>query len=231
MYRAVFFDRDGVINRDLGYVGRLDDFELLPGVVTTLRQVRESGYLRVLVTNQSGIARGLYSEADFLCISAFLQQRLALHGAQFDAIYYCPHHPEARLSAYRRCCSCRKPASGMFERAARELKLDLAECVCCGDRLRDLEGAAAVGVSGLYLIGSKAEALPPGVKRLPTIEALTAELIPGFDAYSAAVSDMSADAHLKFLKSLKPQKPQKQLRPEKPDALLPECAYAVRPVL
>ena len=152
---AVFLDRDGVINADRGYVGVLDDFTFLPGVKEALALMRARGYLLILCTNQSGIARGRYLMSDFERTTAWMQQDLALHGAAFDAVYACPHHPQAQVEAYRCRCRCRKPLPGMFERAIAGFALDPRECAAAGDRARDLEGAAACGVRTLALVGAQ----------------------------------------------------------------------------
>lgn len=154
--RAVFLDRDGIINADYGYVGSLERFEFLPGAVGALACMRRKGYLPVVITNQSGIARGLYTEADFLRVTAYMRQILRLHGADVAAIYYCPHHPQAARAVYRRECACRKPRGALFARAVRELDLDPAQSAAGGDHLRDLEPARALGVRGLFLVGGTA---------------------------------------------------------------------------
>lgn len=156
---AVFLDRDGVINPDRGFVGDLTRFEFLPGVPGALQALRRQGFLLVLVTNQSGIARGYYSEADFFRICAYMQQVLALHDAAFDKICYCPHHPEALLPRYRKACNCRKPAPGMLFRAAQELGIDLGASVMIGDRLGDLQAAENAGVPLRILAGGQPEAM------------------------------------------------------------------------
>ena len=111
MNRAVFCDRDGVINVDHGYVHRWDEFDIIPGVPEALSALRQVGWLLVLVTNQSGIARGLYNEQAFHLLTQQMQDFLQKQNAQFDAVYFCPHLPEAPVSAYARACECRKPVA------------------------------------------------------------------------------------------------------------------------
>jgi D-glycero-D-manno-heptose 1,7-bisphosphate phosphatase len=155
--RAAFLDRDGVINRDHGYVYRIEDFEFLPGVIDALARLAQRGYLLVVVTNQSGIGRGLYTEQDFLTLSEQVAQRLASAGVAFAAVRHCPHHPEALLSQWRRVCDCRKPAPGMILAAAAELDLDLAESILVGDKASDIAAGRAAGIGRCFRVGGSAE--------------------------------------------------------------------------
>ncbi len=157
MKKAVFFDRDGVINVDSAYVGRIEQFNLLPGVVEALKQLRDKGYFLVLVTNQSGVARGMFTEADVMRVNVFMQENLRLYDAFFDAIYYCPHHPQAQVEKYRVECNCRKPKPGMIERAAMEHDIDLSLSVLIGDHASDLKAGQAAGVGKLVLVGNHIE--------------------------------------------------------------------------
>lgn len=151
-FKAVFFDRDGVVNYDHGYVGPIEDFDFIPGVKEALREIRRKGYRTVLCTNQSGIARGRYAVADFWRTTLYMQSVLRLHDAAFDAVYFCPHHPEAQVAGFRCDCDCRKPKTGMFARAIAELDLDPSQCAAVGDRARDLLGPRQLGVPKLYLV-------------------------------------------------------------------------------
>ncbi len=151
--RAAFLDRDGVINADRGYVWRVEDFELLPGVVEALQLLQASGYALVVVTNQSGIARGLYDEADHARLSNHLRDMLGGHGVAVAGIYHCPHHPEAIVERLRIDCDCRKPAGGLIRRAAAELGLDVSASLLVGDRLRDVAAGRDAGVVRCYLVG------------------------------------------------------------------------------
>lgn len=129
--RAVFLDRDGTLNEERGYLYRIDDFRWLPGAIDAIRDLRRGGWRVVVVTNQAGVGRGYYTEADVAALHAHLQAGLAEAGAAADAIYYCPHPPGAG-------CRCRKPDTGLFEQAAGDLDLDLGACVAVGDKLSDL---------------------------------------------------------------------------------------------
>ncbi len=142
---AVFLDRDGTIVREVDYLREVSQLRLLPGAAAAVRRLNEAGIPVIVVTNQSGIARGMLTENDLRHIHDELRRRLASRGARLDAIYYCPHHPEAAVKAYRKRCRCRKPAPGLFRRAAREMDLDLARSFAVGDSARDLEAGRRAG--------------------------------------------------------------------------------------
>ncbi len=149
--RAVFLDRDGTINREVDYLSTPDDFEFLPGAVGALRGLQDAGFALVVVTNQSGIARGILSEDTLHRIHARMTGELRESGVTIDWIGYCPHHPEVGPVGYRALCSCRKPGPGMLLHAAADLGIDLERSFCVGDSLRDLEAAAAISVPGLLV--------------------------------------------------------------------------------
>lgn len=151
---AAFLDRDGVINIERAYVHRIEDFELLPGVIPALQQLQRIGYALVIVTNQGGIGLGLYGEAELQRLHAHLRSLLATHGVQLAGIYHCPHHPRSLDAALRGPCDCRKPAPGMLLRAAAELGVDLHASLLVGDKASDLEAARAAGVPQRYLVRS-----------------------------------------------------------------------------
>jgi D-glycero-D-manno-heptose 1,7-bisphosphate phosphatase len=153
-HRAVFLDRDGVINVDHGYVHKVEDFRFVPGSDDAMRRLQAAGWRLVVVTNQSGLARGLYSQADYDRFTAHLQRELAAAGVSVDAVLHCPHLPDATVAAYRLQCDCRKPAPGMLLRAARHLGLDLAASVMVGDRFTDIEAGRAAGVGHNVLVRS-----------------------------------------------------------------------------
>ena len=148
---AVFLDRDGTINVDAGYIDRLERLELYPFAIDAIRLFRRAGYLVVVITNQAGVAQGLYGE-DFVETTArFLADRAKLGDTQIDGHYYCPHSPDAVVERYRVDCECRKPKAGMARRAAEELSIDLSRSVVIGDRWRDLAVAQAVGARGILV--------------------------------------------------------------------------------
>lgn len=145
--RAAFLDRDGVINRDFGYVHRREDFAFVDGALAACAQLHARGFALVVVTNQSGIGRGLYTEEDFLRLTDWMRAQFAAQGAPLAAVYHCPHAPEDG-------CACRKPAPGLLLRAACELGLELSRSVLFGDKDSDLQAAAAAGVPLRVLLGT-----------------------------------------------------------------------------
>ena len=149
---AVFLDRDGTINEQMGYVNHLSRFQLLPGVARAIRSLNEAGLPVVVVTNQSGLARGYFPESLLEAVHAELHRLLAREGAHLDGLYICPHHPEAREERFRLDCNCRKPRTGLLERAAAELGLDLGRSYMVGDRWSDLRCGAAVGATTVLVL-------------------------------------------------------------------------------
>ncbi|MFT7677098.1 MAG: D-glycero-D-manno-heptose 1,7-bisphosphate phosphatase [Planctomycetota bacterium] len=155
---AVFLDRDGTINREVDYLSDPDDFELIPGVAAALRELASAGYALVIITNQSGVARGMLSLDTLDAIHARMQSVLATEGVSLDGIEFCPHHPDAGEAPFRQDCDCRKPAPGMLLRAAEQLKLDLATSWMVGDSLRDLVAGEAAGTRSILVRTGKGSA-------------------------------------------------------------------------
>jgi D-glycero-D-manno-heptose 1,7-bisphosphate phosphatase len=145
LHPAVFLDRDGTLNDDFGYVCQVERLRLLPGVVEGLRQLAALGFRLVIVTNQSGIARGRFTEADMHRFNAALCDRLAAGGIEIAAVYHSPYHPTAGIGPYRRDSECRKPRPGMFLAAARDLPIDLPASYAIGDKLSDVAAGRAAG--------------------------------------------------------------------------------------
>ena len=151
---AVFFDRDGTLNRDVGYVTHLDAYELLPRAAAAVRRVNEAGWLAILVTNQAGVARGYFPESMVEAAHGKLRDELRAEGARLDAIYYCPHAPNGDVPAYAIDCRMRKPYPGMILKAAEERGVDLEKSVMLGDKYSDLEAGWRAGCgAGLLLTG------------------------------------------------------------------------------
>ncbi len=150
--RALFLDRDGVINEEVGYLIRSDDVRFVAGLFPLLRTAIELGYRLVVVTNQSGIARGLYTEADFHRLMDWIAGELARERITLDRVYHCPYHPEHGKGHFRREHPDRKPGPGMLLRAAEELSLDLAGSLLIGDRCSDLAAANAAGLRQAFLL-------------------------------------------------------------------------------
>jgi D-glycero-D-manno-heptose 1,7-bisphosphate phosphatase len=157
---AAFLDRDGVINFDRAYVHLQSDFEFIPGVFAAARKLRTLGYLLIVVTNQSGIGRGVYSVDDFRVLDDWMRARFLEEDAEVAATYYCPHHPTAALGPYRVYCQCRKPRPGMLFQAASDHGLALDHSLLVGDKASDLQAARAAGVPLRLLVGTDARSVP-----------------------------------------------------------------------
>ncbi|WP_372882768.1 D-glycero-beta-D-manno-heptose 1,7-bisphosphate 7-phosphatase [Psychromonas sp.] len=150
--RAVFLDRDGVLNVDNGYVSNSDDFQFIDGVIDACRALKEKGYLLVVITNQSGIARGYFTEEQFHNLTEWMDWSLADRGVDLDGIYYCPHHAEKGLGEYKVDCDCRKPKPGMLLSAIEDLGIDASQSILVGDKVSDLQAGLAAGVKANYLV-------------------------------------------------------------------------------
>ncbi len=137
--KAVFLDRDGTINVDKGYVYRREDFEFLEGSIEGMKKFKEAGYDLIVLSNQSGIARGYFKEEEYLKLEKWFVRELAARGIDLKAVYYCPHLPNAVIPKYRIHCDCRKPKLGMFERAVKENNIELSGSIAIGDKIRDLK--------------------------------------------------------------------------------------------
>jgi histidinol-phosphate phosphatase family protein len=142
---AVFLDRDGTINREVGNLHKLEDLEILPGVGIAISLLNKKGIPVVVVTNQSVIARGWCSEEELQKIHEEIQIRIRASGAHIDAFYYCPHHVEGVVVEFKKECDCRKPAIGMLMKAAKDLDIELSKSYIIGDSYRDMEAGRKVG--------------------------------------------------------------------------------------
>ncbi|MGQ9645861.1 MAG: D-glycero-alpha-D-manno-heptose-1,7-bisphosphate 7-phosphatase [Thermodesulfobacteriota bacterium] len=150
--RAVFLDRDGTLNEEVGYVNHLDRFILLPRVGEAIRLLNEHGFKAVVITNQSGVARGYFPESLIHSVHQKMEDLLREEGARLDGIYYCPHHPDAGFPPYRQRCRCRKPETGLVEIAIKELDIDCAKSYGIGDRGADLEFSRRIGAKGILVL-------------------------------------------------------------------------------
>lgn len=146
---AVFLDRDGTLNLDKGYVHRMDDWEWIPGAIDAIAALNKAGFLVVIITNQAGIARGYYDEADMNNLHKRINGELKEHGATIDGFYHCPHHPE--FGAVREC-ECRKPMPGLIYKARHDLDIDLGRSWLVGDKASDIQAALAAGVKPILVL-------------------------------------------------------------------------------
>ncbi|MGH9939680.1 MAG: D-glycero-alpha-D-manno-heptose-1,7-bisphosphate 7-phosphatase, partial [Blastocatellia bacterium] len=149
---AIFLDRDGTLNEEAGYIADLAQFRLFDFTAEAVRLVNKAGWRAIVLTNQSGVARGCFTEDFLLEIHTLMEESLRLQGARIDAIYYCAHHPDYGSPPYRLDCDCRKPKPGLIERAVRDFDLDPAECFVVGDRYRDIEMSHAAGGRGVMVM-------------------------------------------------------------------------------
>jgi D-glycero-D-manno-heptose 1,7-bisphosphate phosphatase len=153
---TVFFDRDGTLIRDVDYLCRVEQIDVLPQVPAALALLREQGFKLVVVTNQSAVARGRLSEAELGVIHAALTAELSRSGTALDAIYYCPHHPTEGIGVYQLACACRKPNTGMIDLAVKQLGANPTASYVVGDQWLDLELAQRVGATGVLIDGATA---------------------------------------------------------------------------
>ena len=144
---AVFLDRDGVINSDTGYVSQWSEFVFLPGAIEAMQRLSRAGYALIVVTNQSGIARGYYSEQDFATLTQHMRHELSRQGASIAGVYYCPHHIDGVSAEYRKSCSCRKPAPGLLLRAIDDHNIDAKRSAFVGDKASDMAAGASAGIA------------------------------------------------------------------------------------
>lgn len=148
--KVAFLDRDGVINHDTGYTWKIDDFQFTDGCIDALKALTHANYQLIVVTNQSGIGRGYYSEDDYQRLTHWYLHQLQQHGVHILAVYHCPHTPEDD-------CDCRKPKPGLFYQAYDEYKIDKKNSLMIGDKLSDVEAARAAGIPNRYLLGDHAD--------------------------------------------------------------------------
>jgi D-glycero-D-manno-heptose 1,7-bisphosphate phosphatase len=158
MTSAVFLDRDGVINVDHGYVSTWEQFEFLPGAPEALRELQDAGYLLIIVSNQSGIGRGYYSERDLDTLNQAIAEHLdSTLGVTLSGFYHCPHHPTEGEGEFRQQCDCRKPAPGMIQQAVLDHGIDVKTSLLVGDKDSDIEAGRAAGVARLFKVVDSAQ--------------------------------------------------------------------------
>ena len=149
---AIFLDRDGVINEDRNYVHSVADFHFLPGVLEACRLFVVAGFRLVVITNQAGVARGLYTVEDVEALHFWMAEQFRAASAPLSGIYFCPHHPDGIVSPYRKACLCRKPAPGLIIKANTELQIDLPRSILVGDKVSDVLAGRAAGVGRCFLL-------------------------------------------------------------------------------
>ncbi len=164
MKKAVFLDRDGTVNEEVGYMTDLAQLRLIKGAGSAIKRLNDAGFTVVLVTNQSGVARGYFTESLVHEAHERLDALLRTDGARIDAVYYCPHHPTAGNTEHTRECDCRKPRTGLIDRAVKDLDIDLARSFMVGDKWSDVELGHRAGVRAV-LVQSGFAADDPGNKR------------------------------------------------------------------
>lgn len=157
--KAVFLDRDGVINVDHGYVHKMEDFDFMPGIFELCQQFNQLGYRLIIVTNQSGIGRGYYSEDDFLKLSDWMKVQFTANRSKIDAVYYSPYHPEKAKAPYLKKSECRKPAPGMLLQAIKDFDLEPSNCAMIGDRETDIQAAKAAGIGRSILLDTESKSI------------------------------------------------------------------------
>jgi len=149
MKKALFLDRDGVINKEKNYLYRIEDFEFIDGVFETCKYFQNQGYLIIVITNQAGIARGKYTEFDFEVLTKWMLSKFQENGINISKVYHCPHHPD-----FSGNCDCRKPNPGMILQAQKEFNVDLKNSILVGDKNSDIEAGLNAGISNNYLIST-----------------------------------------------------------------------------
>ena len=150
--KALFLDRDGIINKDLNYVYKREDFIFNYGIFKLLKKADELGFLIIIITNQSGIGRGLYTKGQFLELMDWVKKKFLMYNIPIKKIYFCPHHPIHGKGKYKKNCQCRKPRPLLFNKAKNEFNIDMSQSIMIGDKKSDLEAAYSAGVQNLILV-------------------------------------------------------------------------------
>ncbi len=165
MNKAIFLDRDGTINVEKDYLYKIEDFEFVDGVVNALHLLQEAGYKLIIITNQSGIARGYYTEEDYKKLNGWMVNTLKEQGITISAVYFCPHHPTAAVEEYRIDCDCRKPKLGLYEQAINDFNLDISSCFAVGDKIRDCSICESSGCHGFLIASNEKPEVIEAVKK------------------------------------------------------------------
>ncbi len=150
--KVAFLDRDGVINKEVNYLSRIEDFEFTPNCILGMRRLIEHGYKIIIITNQAGIARGYYTTHDYEVLTEWYLAELAKYGIDILDVFYCPHHPNGKVKMYSIECECRKPSAGMLIDAINKYNIDIDSSILVGDKLTDAEAGDKIGLSKIYLV-------------------------------------------------------------------------------
>ncbi len=150
--KAVFIDRDGTLNEEMGYINHISRFRLYPFIPEALKVLKECGYKLIVVTNQAGIAKGYFTEQLLKEVHEYMQSKLAESSVELNAVYYCPHHPDAEIEEFKKNCSCRKPNPGMIEKAQLNFNIDLSMSFMIGDRYKDVIFGKQFGLKTIMVL-------------------------------------------------------------------------------
>jgi D-glycero-D-manno-heptose 1,7-bisphosphate phosphatase len=151
MNKAVFLDRDGTIIEDSGYINHPVQVHFIPGAIGAIKKLNAAGYKVIVITNQSGVARGLFSEDMLQTVDKYIQKTILNGGAHLDGLYYCPHHPEHGIYPYKQECDCRKPNPGLIKKAAKEHQIELGSSFMIGDHSTDITAGHRAGVKTIFV--------------------------------------------------------------------------------
>ena len=152
MNKALFLDRDGVINIEKDYLYKIEDFEFIDGIIDLCIYYQNLGFIIIVVTNQSGISRGYYTEDNFFKLTSWMVNEFSSHGVNIQRVYHCPHHPDISGA-----CTCRKPNSGMLFNASKDFDIDLRNSILIGDKERDIQAGLSAGLSETYLFNEHSD--------------------------------------------------------------------------
>ena len=188
--KAVFIDRDGTINVNVGYIDHPDDFQMYPGVIEGIKLLKKNGYKIIIVTNQSGIGRGYFVKKNLDDIHHKMNHELSENGTTVDAIYYCPHHPDDQ-------CNCRKPKTGLLEQAVKDLNIDIKESFIIGDRMLDMEAGDKIGCNTVLVPENKEKVSLEMKKSLVKPDCICDDFLSGVQWILNHENSLKEDEHVR----------------------------------